>query len=172
MAKQFIIDQKHPKTILWILHTCYTYGGMGCSSTNLYTRGLEGPSWNCLSCLNHMRLLKVIHLWFPRNTMFLEMVMDSILLYLCGANEHLPAQIWKTNPYFFCEPGDPKMIPCVKLGPFYIPWVALDPEGGGSAPRVWIAGGARRGGVDGLSICHGSDGLGATGASKLNFLCP
>ena len=52
MAKQFIIDQKHPKTILWILHTCYTYGGMGCSSTNLYTRGLEG------SFLELSRLLK------------------------------------------------------------------------------------------------------------------
>ena len=169
MAKQFIIDQKQyceyyinvTPMEAWALHP------------QTYTPAdWRGPSWNCLSCLNHMRLLKVIHLWFPRNTMFLEMVMDSILLYLCGANEHLPAQIWKTNPYFFCEPGDPKMIPCVKLGPFYIPWVALDPEGGGSAPRVWIAGGARRGGVDGLSICHGSDGLGATGASKLNFLCP
>ena len=60
-----------------------------------------------------------------------------------------------------------------EAGPFLHPMGGPgDPEGGGSAPRVWIASGARRGGVDGLSICHGSDGLGATGASKLNFLCP
>lgn len=66
---------------------------MGCSSTNLYTRGLEGSFLELSQLLKPHEAPKGDTPVVPTKHNVPEMVMDSILLYLCGANEHLPAQI-------------------------------------------------------------------------------